>query len=125
MPGLAGDALAVLVGLDNKDFRMVRQALRRVWMDMQLAEPGAERLMLFDRKLLVSKEDDEIFHQCPMDFAELPVVKLLREIDAKNLSADRGSDFAYFDSFVNHFRLQIGLDGSGNDGGARAGRRHV
>src|SRR6201993_2353063 len=77
-------------------------------MDMQLAEPGTKRLLLFDRELLVPKEDDEIFHQRSMDFVELPVTQSLREIDAKDLGTDRWSCFAYLDSFVNHIRLQFG-----------------
>ena len=58
-------------------------------MDMQLAEARAEGLVLFDRELLVAEEDDEVFHQRLMDFLELTVGQWLREIDAKNLSADR------------------------------------
>jgi hypothetical protein len=56
MPGFAGDALAGLVGLYDEDLGMIRQPLRCIRMDMQLAEPGTERLVLLDRELLIAKK---------------------------------------------------------------------
>lgn len=104
MPGFAGDALAVLVGLDYENFRMFRQTLRRVRMDMKLAETGAERLVLLDGQLLVAEEDDKVLHQRPMDLIKLTVAQGPREVDTENLGADSRSELAHLDRFKGHGR---------------------
>jgi hypothetical protein len=102
MPGLACNALGVLVGLDDQDLGMLGQALGGVRMNVQLAEARAEGLVLLDRELLVTEEDDEVFHRGAMDLFELMTAQLLAEIDAGNLRTDCRSGLAHHDRLVGH-----------------------
>ena len=61
-------------------------------MDVQLAETGAERLVLLDRHRLVAEEDDQVVEQGLMDFQELLVAELTGKIDAEHFGADRGGE---------------------------------
>ena len=55
---------------------MVGQLLRRIGVNMQLAEVAAKRLVLFDRHLLVAEEDDEVFHQGVVHLLELLIAEI-------------------------------------------------
>ena len=79
---------------------MVGQFLRRVGMNVQLAEPAAERLVLFDRHLLVAEEDHQILHQRIVHFLELLVAEILRQIDTENFGADDRIELPHFNRLV-------------------------
>src|SRR5215468_2349569 len=59
MPVLAGDVLGSLIRPDDKDFGVLRQNARGRGMDVQLAKPTAERLVLLDIELLIAEEDHQ------------------------------------------------------------------
>ena len=54
---------------------MAFRRVRRGWMDRQIAEPPAERLVLLMSQRLVAEEHDEVFHQCVVHFLELLIAE--------------------------------------------------
>jgi hypothetical protein len=67
-------------------------------MHVQLAEAGAERLVLVDGHDLVAEEDHTIFEQRLVHRVELPVGHRPRQFDAGDFRADGRGQCADFDT---------------------------
>ena len=109
MPDLSGDALGVLVGLDEQDFGVALEQVRRRRVDVELAETAAELLVLLGRHFLIAEEDDDVFHQRVVDGGELFVGEVTAEIDAEDLRTDGWGKRADFDRLGGHFRFPVCL----------------
>src|SRR5262245_32430449 len=115
MPLLAGHALRVLIRLDDEDLGLLFQPLGSRRMNMQLAEPPTETLMLIHIDRLIAKEDHEILQQGAMNLIELLIAEPLRQIDPMNLGANVGSDLAHLDAVVAHRRTPYRLRANGSE----------
>jgi len=86
VPHLAGDALRALIGMDDHDLGMALEA-RIVGMDVQLAEPSTERLLILDGDVLITEEQHEVVCEGDLQCVER-VVADGTEIDSQDLGAD-------------------------------------
>ena len=102
MPRLARHPCAVLIRLDHQNLRMLRHQLRRVRMHMQRPEPAAEILMLLDGQMLVTEEDHAMLHQRVMDFLELLIAEILRQIHPRNQRATARRQPPHLDRLIRH-----------------------
>jgi hypothetical protein len=80
----------MLVCIHEYDFRIVVENSHRSRVDMQTAEAPAEGFVLGWSKILVAKEDDQMFEESISECVEVGVTKRASEIDACNFGADRG-----------------------------------
>src|SRR5262249_15180763 len=72
-------------------------------MNVQLAEPPTEVLLLIHMDRLIAKEYHEVLQQGAMDLVELPIAEPLRQIDPMNFRTNVGSDLAHLDGVVAHW----------------------
>src|SRR5262245_48047807 len=72
-------------------------------MNVQLAEPPAEVLLLIHIDRLIAKEDHEVLQQGAMDLVELLIAEPLRQIDPVNFRTNVRSDLAHLDGVVAHW----------------------
>src|SRR5262245_6218821 len=72
-------------------------------MNVQLAEPPTEVLLLIHIDRLIAKEDHEVLQQRAMDLVELLIAEPLRQIDPVNFRTNVGSDLAHLDGVVAHW----------------------
>ena len=72
VPSVAGRPRRVLVGVNHQDFWMTFQpvaVLCRV--NVQIAEPPSQGLVLFDGKFLIAEEKRLVFEPCPLQGSEV------------------------------------------------------
>src|SRR5438552_216331 len=101
MPAAAEIAFLLRLLADLNDLRMLRHARDEI-VDLELAELMPEGEMLLRRQMLVMKEDDEVLEQRRADLGEGRVWQGSRQVDARNLSAERAGDPVDFDAAVGH-----------------------
>jgi hypothetical protein len=101
VPALAGDALGVLVGMDPQDFRMARRCRRR-GMHMERTETSAEVLVLIEREVLITEEDDLVLEECCLDFLERAIVEGPGQVHPRYFGPYSRRQFAYLDGLIGH-----------------------
>src|SRR5262249_7306825 len=72
-------------------------------MNVQLAEPTTEVLLLIHIDRLIAKEDHEILQQGTMDLIELLIAQRLRQIDPMNFRTNVGRHLAHLDGVIAHW----------------------
>ena len=112
MPLLAVGGRRILVGVDLHQRRLAL-FVRRVRMDVQLAEQPAEAEMLGRREVLVAEEDDQVLRQRAVQLVHRPVGQRLGEIDAADLRTDDGRELVHRHGFIG-LRRRGGAGDSGD-----------
>src|SRR6516164_56951 len=72
-------------------------------MNVQLAKPPTEVLLLIHIDRLIAKEDHEVLQQGAMDLVELLIAQRLRQIDPMNFRTNVGRHLAHLDGVVAHW----------------------
>lgn len=101
MPILARDEFRILIGMNGHDFGMVRQA-GDATVNRELTESPAKFLVPVMVQVLVTQENDLMFHEGRIELIDDLVRQRLRKIDAFDLRADPRRHRFHFQDFVSH-----------------------
>ncbi len=104
VPAIADIALLLRLLAHLGDHRVARHGGKET-VDVDPAKRAREGDMLLRRQLLVAKEHDPIFAQRPPDLGQFRLAGRRCEIDAGNLSADKGSERHHPYMIVGHDHL--------------------
>ena len=112
-PDTPGRILRRFVSTKYKQFRLSRVPGAEDRMDVQFAEQAGERLVLLHSHVLITEEDDLVFHEGIVNLREGLVAQRPRQIDAADLGADAGRQRIDLDRLVGHLaflRTDFGCD---------------